>query len=69
MKNLIWKTGVVLLLPFVFAACDDSVSYAELLEEESKAVNSFLSDQTGTFVACRYGFYRVRRGFAVLSSG
>lgn len=45
MRNLIWKTGGVLLLPFVFAACDDSVSYAELLEEESKAVNSFLSDK------------------------
>ncbi|MDE5719485.1 MAG: DUF4827 domain-containing protein, partial [Paramuribaculum sp.] len=32
-------------LSTVVTACDDDKSYAELLEEENKAVNLYLSDQ------------------------
>lgn len=37
--------AVVTALSTVVTACDDDKSYAELLEEENKAVNLYLSDQ------------------------
>jgi hypothetical protein len=42
------KLKSLLLLPLAIlslAACDDSKSYSELLEDEDKAVNSFLANQ------------------------
>ena len=43
------KLKSLLLLPLAIlslAACDDSKSYSELLEDEDKAVNSFLANQS-----------------------
>lgn len=42
-KTLTLASGAALML--AFASCKDSKSYAELLNEETKSINVFLSDQ------------------------
>ncbi len=45
MKKKFQIFAMLTLLVVGFASCDDSKSYAELLEEEDKAINAFLADK------------------------
>ena len=44
-KSVIFSIFCCVCLTLSFVSCDDSKSYADLLSEETKAVNAFLADQ------------------------
>lgn len=44
--KLFRKICLVIAACVAFASCDDTVSYAQLLNDEESAVNNFLADQT-----------------------
>lgn len=45
MKLTKYFYNLTLVFFIAFCSCDDNKSYADLLEDETKAVNSFLADQ------------------------
>lgn len=51
MKKLIFLFFSLLASTFVFQACNDSKTYAEMLEDEKKAINRFISENNITVIS------------------
>lgn len=56
LRNILFIATGCFLMSAALSSCNDSKSYADLLRDETKAINNYLADQRVIVCTCRLLF-------------